>query len=102
MEPGPYLEIYGNQFFLLAKKHISSHIFVKVQAIDVKLKSLGSEVNQRLCAQFGANWPIGGAINRDISSDIKVDRIPTKFGEHNAEALSRQTVKFSDVCSKWA
>ena len=81
--------LINKHFFPLANKHIPLHIFVKLKAINVKLKSLFSDVNQRLCAKFGGNWPIEGAINREISSDIKVDRNPMKFGEHNAEALQR-------------
>ncbi len=78
------------------------HILVKVKAINLKLESLVSEVNQRLCAKFGANWPLAGAINRETSSDMKVDQICTKFGECDAESLLRPVVKFSHVWSKWA
>ena len=51
----------------------------------MKLNSLASEVNQRLCAKFHANRPIGGAINRDTLCDIKVDWIRMKFNERDAK-----------------
>ena len=92
----------NTQFFLLAKKHILLHIFVKVKAIDMKLKTLLSDVNQRLCAKFGANWAIGGAINTVISSDKKVARIHRKFGERDLEFLPSPAIKFCYVWSKWA
>ena len=50
------------QSFLLAKKHILFCISVKLNAFNIKLKSVVPEVIQRLCAKFGANWPIGGTI----------------------------------------
>ena len=56
------LLVKTKQSFLLAKKHISFHIWVKLNAFNIKLKSIISEVIQRLCATFGANWNIGGAI----------------------------------------
>ncbi len=56
----------------------------------------------RVSAKFGANWPLAGAINRETSSDMKVDQIRTKFGERDVESLLRPAVKFSHVWSKWA
>ena len=56
----------------------------------MKLKSLASDITQRLCAKFGANRSIGGAINRDILRDIKVDRIRTKFGDRDTDSFPRQ------------
>ena len=47
---------------MLAKKHIFFHISVKLNAFNIKLKSIIPEVIQKLCAKFGANWNIGGAI----------------------------------------
>ena len=47
--------------FLLTKKHILFHILVKLNAFNIKLKSIIPEGIQRLCAKFGANWDIGGA-----------------------------------------
>ena len=56
------LLVITKQSFLLAKKHILFHISVKLNAFNIKLKSIIPEVIQRLCAKFGANWNIGGAI----------------------------------------
>ena len=56
------LLVITKQSFLLAKKHILFHISVKLNAFNIKLKSIVPEVIQRLCAKFGANWPIGGTI----------------------------------------
>lgn len=50
------------QSFLLAKKHTLFHISLKVDAFNIKLKSLVPEVIQSLCAKFIANRSIGGAI----------------------------------------
>ncbi|MDF4265007.1 hypothetical protein P3454_26410, partial [Vibrio parahaemolyticus] len=83
-----------------AKKHIPLHILVKVKPINIKLDSLVSEVDQRLCAKFGENRPIGGAINTETSSDMEIDWIRTKFGQHDVESLPRPAVKFSDVWLK--
>ena len=91
-----------NNFFRLAKKHIPLHNFVKVQGIDVKLVSLVSEVNQRVSAKFGGNWPIGGAINRETWSDMKIDQIRLKFGEHVVVSLPTPDLNLCDVWSKWA
>ena len=77
------MRIINTHFFLLAKKHILLRIFVKVKAINIKLWSLVSEVSQRLCANFGANGSIGGAINREPSNNMKVDRICMKIGDKN-------------------
>ena len=58
-----HLLVITKQSFLLAKKkHILFHILVKVNAFKIKLRSIVPEVIQRLCAKFGANWPIGGTI----------------------------------------
>ena len=56
------LLVITKQSFLLAKKHILFHISVKLNAFNIKLESIIPEVIQRLCAKFGANWNIGGAI----------------------------------------
>ena len=56
------LLVITKQSFLLAKKHILFHISVKRNAFNIKLKSIISEVIQRLCAKFGANSNIGGAM----------------------------------------
>ena len=50
------------QSFFLAKKHILFRLSVKLNAFNMKLKSIIPEVIQRLCAKFGANWNIGGTI----------------------------------------
>ena len=89
--------LINKQFFLLAKKHILLHIFVKVKGINMKLESLLSVVTQRFCTKFGANWATGGAINTVISSDTKVAWIRTKFGERDLESLPSPAVKFSHV-----
>ena len=68
----------------------------------MKLETIVSEVNPGRCAKFDKNRPIGGAINREKSSDVKVDRIRTKFGEPDLEAVPRPGVKFRDVWSQWA
>ena len=54
------LLVITKQSFLLAKKHTLFHILVRLNAFNIKLKSI--DIIQRLCAKFGANWPIGGTI----------------------------------------
>ena len=57
----PYLE-GGHDWSVWAWLITSFHISVKLNAFNIKLKSIVPEVIQRLCAKFGANWPIGGTI----------------------------------------
>ena len=56
------LLVITKQSFLLVKKHIWFHVLVKLNAYNIKLKSIIPEVIQRLCANFGANRNIGGTI----------------------------------------
>ena len=56
------LLVITKQSVWLAKKHILFHISVELKAFNIKLESIVPEVIQRLCAKFGANWPIGGTI----------------------------------------
>ena len=59
--------------FLLAKKHIF-HISIKLNAFNIKLRSVVPEVIQRLSAKFGANWPIGGNIT-DVSAFLPFKQV---------------------------
>ena len=56
------LLVITKQSFLLAKKHTLFHISIKLNALNIKLKSIVPEVIQRLFAKSGANWPIGVTI----------------------------------------
>lgn len=66
--PGEKLgELLTTTKCLRAKIHILLHNFVRLHYINMKLKTLVSEVVQRLGANFGANWPLVDAVNPEIS-----------------------------------